>query len=118
MEAKAATGQVRLLVSRSALMHNVRLIRRSLRSNVKICAVVKADAYGHGAGIVVDTLCNFSAEECESPAVDYLAVATIDEAAALPETLLPVLILRLWKTSLSGRIATRSNLPSVTAGPF
>jgi alanine racemase len=61
---------------------------------VKICAVVKADAYGHDAQIVVDTLCNFTNGDAEPPMVNCLAVADVDEAAALPACDLPVFVLR------------------------
>ena len=60
----------------------------------RICAVVKADAYGLGAEHVVDALYNFSSEEIQGPAVDALAVANVDEADALPATSLPVIIFR------------------------
>ncbi|MGA3068489.1 MAG: alanine racemase [Tepidisphaeraceae bacterium] len=94
MDAKHSLGEPRCLISRAALLHNIALLRRSIAPHVKICAVVKADAYGHGAELVVDTLCNFSSTDAEPPMVDALAVADIDEAAALPPCDLPVLILR------------------------
>lgn len=88
----------RMLISRQALLHNVQVMRRVLASGTKICAMVKADAYGHGAEIVADTLANFALDDAEAPAVDMLAVATIDEAADLPldcaRDVLPILILR------------------------
>src|SRR5262249_23946074 len=40
------------------------------------------------------TLCNFSANSSDAPPIDQLAVALIDEAAALPDQPAPVLILR------------------------
>src|SRR5207237_3327309 len=72
------------------------------------CAVIKADAYGHGAGIIADALCNFSIDGTGPasglpPAVDNLAVATIDEAAALPEVNVPILILRPIENVFLGR---------------
>lgn len=90
------------MISRSALLHNIRTIRKTLAPGVKICAVVKADAYGHGVGIVVDTLCNFTAADAEPPVVDALAVADMDEAAALPESGLPVLVLRPVENAYMG----------------
>jgi alanine racemase len=91
---RAGVNDSRLLISRNALLHNVRLIRRALSTDAKICAVVKADAYGHGAAIVVDALANFALDDMDAPAVDALAVATFDEAAAIPDNDLPVLVLR------------------------
>jgi alanine racemase len=94
MDAKHSLGEPRCLISRAAVLHNVALIRQAIGPNVKICAVVKANAYGHDADIVVDTLCNFSNEDAEPPMVDALAVADIDEAAGLMACELPVFVLR------------------------
>jgi alanine racemase len=103
MDANASGGEARLLISRDALLHNASLVRKALPVGTKICAVVKADAYGHGADIVVDALYNFSSDELEAPAVDALAVATIDEAEQLPGgTALPVFIFRPIENGLIG----------------
>jgi alanine racemase len=83
-----------MLISREALLHNLRLIRSHLHPNTKICAMVKADAYGHGADIVIDTLCNFLFDDLPSPLVDTLGVSSFDEATAIAESNLPILILR------------------------
>lgn len=109
MEAKLALGEPRLLISRQALLHNARLIRRSIGPGVKLCAVVKANAYGHGAEIVADTLCNFDGGDTDAfaaPAADQLAVATIEEAVNLPlaaESMMPVLVLRPAENAFLGR---------------
>ncbi len=163
-------GEPRLLVSRAALLHNARVIRRALDAAAaeetaledeadpwhvpprprdrgesplfvrpsdlespklppastnpsgaapapaRICAVLRADAYGHGAALVADALCNFSDEPNDehsppprSP-IDQIAVSTIDEAAALPEGLpqdagltMPTLILRPTENAFVGR---------------
>ena len=84
----------RCVISRTALLHNVKVLRRFMRESTRICAVIKADAYGHGASIVADTLTNFSSGTVEGPAVDALAVATFDEAAALGEQDAPIQVLR------------------------
>ncbi|MFI5377973.1 MAG: alanine racemase [Tepidisphaerales bacterium] len=84
----------RVVVSRSALLHNVRILRKYLDPLTQICAVVKADAYGHGAAIVADALTNFTSGRLEAPAVDLLAVATIEEALALTPSVVPIHILR------------------------
>jgi len=83
MDATSTVGLPRALISRGAILHNIKIIRRALSPTTKICAMIKADAYGHGAKIVADTLTNFSFEGHECPAVDALAVATLDEAWAL-----------------------------------
>ncbi len=94
MEAKQALGEPRALVSRSALVHNARLIRRTVGPGVKICAIVKANAYGHGVNLVCDTLLNFGQDGAEPPLVDAFAVASLDEAALVPETTLPIHVFR------------------------
>src|SRR5262249_28360820 len=88
------TDQSRLLISRQALLHNVRLIRRMLAPRTKICAMIKADGYGHGADIVADTLCNYAYDNLPSPLVDMLGAACLEEAANLAETSLPILVFR------------------------
>lgn len=87
MDAKHSLGEPRVLISRAALIHNAKVIRRSLGERVRICAIIKADAYGHDANIVADTLCNFGTESSARPAIDAIAVASIDEASRLPEDL-------------------------------
>ena len=59
MDATSSLGEPRVLISRSALLHNVAVLRRGLDEGTRICAILKADAYGHGVDIVADTLCNF-----------------------------------------------------------
>lgn len=103
MEAKDSIGQPRVLISRTAVVRNVRLLRRMITPGVRICAVVKADAYGHGAPLVVDVLSNFAYEDTEAPAVDMLAVASVEEASRLPETILPILVLRPVENAFVGR---------------
>jgi|SRR5579862_4224149 len=62
-------------VDLDALRHNVAAIRRRIGPNVKLIAVVKADAYGHGLAQVAATLM-----QC---GVDAFAVATLSEALLL-----------------------------------
>jgi alanine racemase len=87
MDAKHSLGEPRVLISRAALIHNAKVIRRALGEGVRICAIIKADAYGHDARIVADTLCNFGSDPSARPAIDAVAVASIDEASLLPEDL-------------------------------
>jgi alanine racemase len=103
MDLKQTRGEPRLLISRSALLQNVRTIRNVLRPGTKICAIVKADAYGHGGALVADALCNFATDQSDSPAVEQIAVATMDEASALAETLLPITVLRPVENVFLGR---------------
>lgn len=62
-------------ISLDALRHNLRAFRASLPVEMKIMAVVKADAYGHGAVQI--------ARECIAEGASYLAVAFMDEALEL-----------------------------------
>lgn len=62
-------------ISFDNLRHNLREFRRVLPPQIKIMAVLKADAYGHGAVPM--------AREVLACGVDYLAVAFLDEALEL-----------------------------------
>ena len=59
-------------VDLGAIKDNVRHIRSTLRTGVQFCAVVKADAYGHGAVPVAKAVLEAGA--------DRLAVAMLQEA--------------------------------------
>lgn len=99
-------GEPRLLISRHALLHNASVIRNAVGPTVRLCAMVKADAYGHGAAIVADTLSNVSLPERElsAPAVDALAVATIDEAESISpsRSALPVVVFQPIENAFIG----------------
>lgn len=71
----------------NAIRHNTMAARQRLVRGCRLMAVVKADAYGHGAVRVAKTALNSGA--------DYLGVATVDEAIELREALInaPVLVL-------------------------
>jgi alanine racemase len=112
MDAKHSLGEPRCLISRAAILHNIGIIREAIGPSVKICAVVKANAYGHDADLVVDTLCNFSSGDVEPPMVDALAVADIDEAAGLMACDLPVFILRPVENAYLG--SQRARLEAAT----
>jgi alanine racemase len=103
MDAKDVKGEPTAEISRSALMHNAAVIRRAVGRAVKICAVVKANAYGHDAGIVADALANYSTNDFGIPSVDAFAVADLDEAMNLPVVPQPVLILRPVENAFVGR---------------
>jgi alanine racemase len=62
-------------VSRSAIEANCGLLRSKLAGDAQLCAVVKADGYGHGAAE--------AARAALSGGASWIAVATADEAAAL-----------------------------------
>ncbi len=69
------------------LMGNISLIKSSLNKGTKFMAVVKANAYGHGAVEV--------AKAAESAGADRLGVATLGEALEIRSSMIktPVLIL-------------------------
>ncbi|MBS1251270.1 MAG: Alanine racemase 1 [Anaerolineales bacterium] len=58
-----------------AIAHNVRAIKKHIGPAVELCAVVKANAYGHGAEAVARTALVYGAGR--------LAVARLEEATAL-----------------------------------
>lgn len=62
------------VINLSALKDNVNNIKSRLTSTTKLCAVVKADAYGHGAEKISSFL---------YPFVDCFAVALIEEGISL-----------------------------------
>lgn len=62
-------------VDLDALRHNLGEFRRALGPDILLMAVVKANAYGHGAVKVAEEALDFG--------VDYLAVAFLDEALEL-----------------------------------
>ncbi len=64
-----------LTVDLGALRHNLQVLRARLRPGVRLLAAVKADAYGHGARVLVPAL--------ERVGVDAFGVANATEALAL-----------------------------------
>lgn len=74
-------------VDLSAIKDNIREIKKVLKPGVKFCAVVKADAYGHGAVAVSRAVLAAGA--------DRLAVAIVDEAVELRRAgfLVPIQVL-------------------------
>ncbi len=78
----------------AALAANVATIRSLLRPNVRLAAVVKADAYGHG---LAPTARVFAAA-----GVDCLCVATLDEAIAVAGAAPDVSVLTLFQPPADG----------------
>ena len=76
-----------LEIDLNAIRNNVRVSKNQIGRGCRLCAVVKADAYGHGAVRVAKTALNSGAE--------YLAVATVQEGIELREALInaPILLL-------------------------
>jgi len=61
----------------NALEHNYHLIKSKLNQNTDLMAVVKSDAYGHGANVIAPVL--------ESCGCKFFAVASVDEGIQLRE---------------------------------
>jgi len=60
-----------------AILYNLRQIRNRVDKDIKIMAIVKADAYGHGMKEVSQAVAR--------KGIDYFGVASLDEAATLRE---------------------------------
>ncbi|MDD5772460.1 MAG: alanine racemase [bacterium] len=71
----------------SALVHNLNEVRRVVAPKVEICAVVKADAYGHGAEKIAETLADNG--------VSKFAVANLKEGKQLRQAGIPGSIILL-----------------------
>ena len=83
-------------VSRAALRNNLQRLRSCLRPQVELMAVVKANAYGHGAPETARTL--------QEAGADRFAVATLGEARELRRAgiVRPILVLGYtppWQTA-------------------
>lgn len=92
----------------AAVRHNLTEIRRHISPAAKLCAVVKANAYGHGAVEVSKV-----AVECVA---DFLAVATVAEGLELRRAgfELPILILSLIPTSAAA-VVVENDLTATVA---
>ena len=79
-------SRLTLITDLAIIRANARIIRNKLPDNVKMLAVVKADAYGHGAVKVA---------KCLSGIADCFAVATVREGLELrnADVSLPILVL-------------------------
>ncbi|MBR4904956.1 MAG: alanine racemase [Selenomonadaceae bacterium] len=95
-------------INLDAIRHNLTEIRRHINPASKLCAVVKADAYGHGA-VEVSKI----AVECGA---DFLAVATVEEGLELRRAGfdLPILILSLIPLR-AAEVVVENNLTATVA---
>ncbi|CAG7647715.1 Alanine racemase [Paenibacillus solanacearum] len=84
----------RVEISLDALQHNLQQFRTVLPEHVKLMAVVKADAYGHGAVEV--------SREALRCGVEYIAVAFLDEGLELRRAGIQAPILVLGYTPPEG----------------
>lgn len=65
---------VKAVINLKNIVYNAKQIKRRLPEGVKFCAVVKADAYGHGAEKVANAIYKIA---------DSFAVATVEEGVSL-----------------------------------
>ena len=93
MDARITQGEPRLLLDINALATNLRTLRRAVAATVKVCAVVKADAYGHSAPLIASLIDEIEQAEPFLNVHQY-AVATVDEARQIHEFGKPIMILR------------------------
>jgi alanine racemase len=93
-------------VDLGAVRHNARLLRR-LAAPASLCAVVKADAYGHGAVPV--------ARAALEGGADWLAVALVEEGVALRRAGIeaPVLVLSEPTAPSMGTVVDERLVPTV-----
>lgn len=82
--------RVKAEINLDAIADNIIEIRKKIEPQTKLLAVVKADAYGHGA-VEVSKVCLYNG-------ADWLGVATCDEAVELRNAGIQVPVLILSKT--------------------
>jgi alanine racemase len=86
-------------ISLDAIAHNFNEIKGKVNGKAKICCVIKADGYGHGAVEL--------AREYEELGADFFAVSNIDEGIEIRNSgiKLPIVILGYTPVSDAGRLA-------------
>lgn len=81
-------------VNLDCIEHNILEFKKYLKKDAKLFAVVKADAYGHGAVMIAPVLL--------ASGVDFLGVSSVDEGLQLRENDItaPILVLALCRCGL------------------
>jgi alanine racemase len=92
-----ATPTTYVAVDLSAIRHNAAEVLARLKPGARLCAVVKANAYGHGAPAV--------AAACLEAGAEWLAVSTVAEGVALREAGLSASVL-VFMPALAQETAT------------
>lgn len=92
-----------------AVRENFRLIKAQVKPSTKVCCVIKADAYGHGAERL--------AQVYEQAGADWFAVSNLEEAEQLRRAgaKLPILILGHTPPSEAKRLA-ENNIAQAVVG--
>ncbi len=85
-------------INLDAIRNNYTVIRNAVNPKTKICWVVKADGYGHGA--------TFIAKELESMGAEWFAVSNLEEAIQLRRSKIqaPILILGYTPASMAEKL--------------
>lgn len=99
-------------VDQAALRRNVRAFKQLLRPRQKMCCVVKADAYGHGAAACAQVMVRAGA--------DMFAVATVEEGVHLRQAgiTLPILVLSEPPVTAINALLQFQLMPSVYTVEF
>lgn len=99
-------------VDMDAICHNYHTVRRALRPEVKLCCVVKANAYGHGASRLAPLYQQLGA--------DWFAVSNIQEAMHLRRWGItrPVLILGYTSPACAAQLAQYDLSQCVYSGEY
>jgi alanine racemase len=79
-------------IDKTALEHNIRTLQAELAGKSKLCAVLKADAYGHGIGLVMPSVIALG--------VPCVAVASNEEARVVRESGFKGQLIRVRTASL------------------
>ena len=111
-EGRDVERSTRAVVDLGAIEYNVERVRDLVGENVEILAVVKADAYGHGA---VET-----ARACERAGAAALGVALVQEGVELRRAGidLPILVLTLADAGEIDAIIADGLMPTVASLDF
>ncbi len=101
-----------LEIDLNAIRHNAQAVKKAIGAGRHLMAIVKADAYGHGAVRVAKTALNSGA--------DYLGVATVDEGIQLREGLVnaPILMLAEPPASAIPLLLAYKIMPAVYTSEF
>lgn len=90
-------------ISLDNIIHNYNIIRSNISNSAKMCCVIKADAYGHGAVQL--------AKLYEELGADWFSVSNIDEALELRNNNIKLPILILGYTPVNNaRILSENNI--------
>ncbi len=100
-EATSGCQRAWVEIDRAALSHNVRQLQQLLTFPTQLMAVVKADAYGHGATMVAETVLEAGA--------GGLCVATLGEGIQLREAGITAPILLLGATNTPQEVCAIAN---------